>query len=295
MVDLTDENAKQARQGSVAAIIQLLNEYLADCGIRTRAVRENGILQLLCEAESAYQLDRDTLVPRIKEILETIGPKNIRRVRINSRIMREQQLLWLEEINRDPVHQLLWYEDITLARRNPFKKLAPDWKDRKNKSVKQALPKASNSAYEPYRRQLHRETTIGVLISLSVVVAGWFVYKFLATPKSLQPEVTRPGASLPVASNNPNANGINAANQTSGETSDSFVVAVRMAEQASLAGKTAQTRAQWLEIANRWQKASDLMSQVPESDRRYKTAQNRMRVYRQNSESALRQLQKRRS
>ncbi|MBD3560336.1 hypothetical protein H6S82_15955, partial [Planktothrix sp. FACHB-1355] len=92
MVDPTDQIAKQARSGSVAAIIQLMNEKLASNGVRTRAIRENGVLQMLCEAESPEQLERSTLVPQIREILQNIGPRNIRRVRINCRIVREQQL-----------------------------------------------------------------------------------------------------------------------------------------------------------------------------------------------------------
>ena len=38
---------KQAHQGSVAAIIQVLNQELSDLGVRTRAVYDGGLLQLL--------------------------------------------------------------------------------------------------------------------------------------------------------------------------------------------------------------------------------------------------------
>ena len=50
MVNSVNDIAKQARRGSVSAIIQILNEKLADSGVRTRAIFEDGILQLLCEA-----------------------------------------------------------------------------------------------------------------------------------------------------------------------------------------------------------------------------------------------------
>lgn len=286
MLDLRDENARQARKGSVAAIIQLLNENLADSGIRTRAVRENGILQLLCEAESAEQLDQPSLVPRIKEILETIGPKNIRRVRINSRIMREQQSLWLEEIHRDPVNQLLWYEEITLARRNPLTNLVSDWREPKNKYSQQALLKASTAPFERDRRQLQRGIVGGIALTAVGLILAWFLYKFLVTPEN-----KNPNDSLSVSSQNSNSSNISGNNQINED--DPFASAVRIAEQASLDGRKAQTRAQWLEIANRWQQASDLMAKVPASDRRYKTAQNRKKLYRQHSESALRQLEKR--
>ena len=112
------ETFGQARQGSVAAIIQILNERLSDLGIRTRAVVAEGMLQVLCEAPSSEQLEKTTVVDRVRQILENISPQNIKRVNINSRIVKEEQLLWFEEISRDPENSLLWSEVITLKR--PF-------------------------------------------------------------------------------------------------------------------------------------------------------------------------------
>jgi hypothetical protein len=51
MADRINDIIWQARQGSVAAIIQVLNESLVLSGVRTRAVFADGVLQLLCEAE----------------------------------------------------------------------------------------------------------------------------------------------------------------------------------------------------------------------------------------------------
>ena len=47
MVDRINDIAWQAHQGSVAAIIQVLNERLVMYSVRTRAVFVNGVLQLL--------------------------------------------------------------------------------------------------------------------------------------------------------------------------------------------------------------------------------------------------------
>ncbi|MBE9183055.1 hypothetical protein IQ268_31460, partial [Oculatella sp. LEGE 06141] len=75
-------------------------------------------------------------------------------------------------------------------------------------------------------------------------------------------------------------------------TSDPFVQAVRLAERAVADGQTAASSADWLDLASRWQRASDLMSQVPAQDNRYTTAQDRIQLYRQNSEAALQQAQR---
>jgi hypothetical protein len=42
-----------------------------------------------------------------------------------------------------------------------------------------------------------------------------------------------------------------------------------------------------LDLAARWQRASDLMAEVPDTDERYKTAQERVTAYKQNSVMAL--------
>ena len=68
MANSIDNIARQARQGSVAAIIQVLNDKLAHSGVRTRAVLENGVLQLLCEAAKTEQLEQSSLVERIQHI-----------------------------------------------------------------------------------------------------------------------------------------------------------------------------------------------------------------------------------
>ena len=94
MITQINDIAWQASQGSIAAIIQILNERLANSGVRTRAVFHSGVLQLLCEARTIEKLEKSTLVQKIRQILESIAPRNVHRVNINSRIVREQQLLW---------------------------------------------------------------------------------------------------------------------------------------------------------------------------------------------------------
>lgn len=290
MVDPIDDIARQARQGSVAAIIQVLNDKLADTGVRTRAMFADGILQLLCEASVPEQLEQSTLVEQIRQILESIAPRNIRRVNINSRIVREQQLLWLEEINRDPKAQLLWSQEIVLAQRNLFKRLAEDVKDRKIIKSQTPLPPPSSRLVRE-KRQFWRGIVGGASLSLFLLLFGWALYGWLGpklrdwmlsnssltpTPTTSQPPTTSP--------------------QTAGSISvDPFAEAVRIAEQAAITGKSAQSSAQWLDLAAKWQRASDLMAAVPSSDVRYQTAQDRVVSYRQKSEVAQREAQKRRS
>lgn len=296
MSDEADNILKQASQGSVAAIIQVLNEKFADFGVRTRAVFADGILQLLCEAATPEQLEQSILVEQVRQALEAIAPRNIRRVNINSRIVREQQLLWLEEINRDPKNQLLWSEEITLRRPHFFQQLALDWKTGRGATIKSKLPQFAGPRRLREQQQFWRGLVGGAGVSLLLLLAGWAVFHRFVAPLNHQiqaqaPVPTSPNTasqiSTPTATPSPSPSPPPALPQ-----GDAFVRAVRLAEQASKSGTTAQSSAEWLELAARWQQASDLMASVPANDARYQTAQNRAVAYRENSETALQQAQK---
>lgn len=289
MPDPMDDIAKQARQGSVAAIIQTLNEQLAEAGVRTRAVFADGALQLLCEAARPEQLEQSKLVAKVRQILEGIGPRNIRRVKINSRIVREQQLLWLEEIMRDPENQLLWSENIILAKPNLFKRIAEGVKDQQRTPRKEpAFPEVS-SQFGRKKKSYRLGIISGVGFSLLLLLLGWLSYQWLS-PKQNRQMATQGQNSLSDSSKQaltqkPRLN----------TASDSFAQAVRLAEQASTSSQNVKTAAQWLDVAAKWEQAADLMGAVQADDSRYKTAQGRMILYRQYSEVAQKQAKLKRS
>ncbi|MCT7949089.1 hypothetical protein NG798_04760 [Ancylothrix sp. C2] len=286
MVNPIDDIFTQARSGSVAAIIQVLNDKLASSGVRTRAVLEKGVLQLLCEAHEAEQLDKSFLVDRVREILESLEPANIRRVRINSRIVREQQLLWLDEVSRDPVNQLLWFYDITLKKPSLFKRLF----QRPIIVEKRAgfgLPKqmgGSSSFFEREQRQFWRGILIGGLgFSALLLLLAFVLHSSFGLRLSEQKEGEKP---LNVAGNSKPV-------PVKLQSRDMFAEAVRLAEQTSALGKQAQSRDEWLVIAAKWEQASALMAAVPASHPRYDVAQNRAALYKQNGETAQDEAEKR--
>ncbi|KPQ34615.1 MAG: Protein of unknown function (DUF2582) [Phormidesmis priestleyi Ana] len=335
------ETFGQARQGSVAAIIQVLNEQLSTLGIRTRAVVADGMLQLLCEAASPEQLTKDTVVERVRTELETISPQRIKKVKINSRIVREDQLLWLEEINRDPENALLWSEVITLKR--PF--FVKRWI--RDRHLKPAGPIFKDiSEPEPTSSSLISKIIGGSSLALLLLAAGWLFRDDLSqirsaeqpanqpteqladlpadpntvdtekvstaaiSPDERTADTTPPAASPSTTSNLPRSSttsappapatqpaantllpaantGTTDAAGNAGNVADAFAEAVRIAEQAAIDGQTATTAAEWLDLAARWQKASDLMSNIPSGNEQYATAQNRIAKYQANSQAAL--------
>ena len=284
MVDPMDNIWQQARQGSVAAVIQVLNERLSNRGIRTRAVLDRGILQLLCEAEEERQLEQTPVVEKVTEILEAIAPRHIRRVNINSRLVREQQLLWLEEIQRDPEGQLLWSELVKLRQPPIWKRWSYYRQGSPAQTRKTSLPDRTPSQSSREQRQFRRGIVGGLVGGGAVVVLGFVALSLLRSPDPVVSDPVEPAdTSEPATAND------------SGEStasSDPFPDAVRLAQAAAQEGQTAATEAEWLALAEKWQQASDLMAEVPAFDDRYQIAQDRTVRYRENSEAARSQAEK---
>ena len=302
MVDRINDIVWQAHQGSVAAIIQLLNEKLAKSGVRTRAIFSDGVLQLLCEAARVEQLEQSPLVEQIQQILESIAPRHIRLVNINSRIVREQQLLWLKEIDSDRENQLLWSQEITLIQPNILKQLIKDFTEAQAELGKPNFPKTpvSRPLVLINKEKHENKPKLRILAAAglcSLLLLGWVVYAQLGnklknlmqleTSKSLTTTNTNDRKTQTPATT-PN-------NSLSDSSDDPFGTAVRIANQASASGKTATTSTQWLEIAARWQRASDLMSTVPQKHSRYQEAKIRTQLYKKYSEAAQKEADKSKS
>ncbi|MEH2113076.1 hypothetical protein [Nostoc sp.] len=302
VVDRINDIAWQAHQGSVAAIIQLLNEKLAKSGVRTRAIFSDGVLQLLCEAARVEQLEQSPLVEQIHQILESIAPRHIRRVNINSRIVREQQLLWLKEIDSDRENQLLWSQEITLIQPNIIKQLIKDFTEAQAELGKPNFPKTSVSRplvlINKEKQKTKPQKKILVAAGLcSLLLLSWVVYAQLGnklknliqleTSKSLTTENTNK-TKVQIPSLVPN-------NSLSEQPDDPFTTSVRIANLASASGKIATTSTQWLEIAAKWQRASDLMSTVPQNHSRYQEAKIRTQLYKKYSEAAQKEADKSKS
>lgn len=273
-----DDIFQQARQGSVAAIIQVLNEKLANSGIRTRAVLDRGILQLLCEGETERQLEQTPVVEKVTYILEEIAPRHIRRVNINSRIVREQQLLWLEEIQQDPEGQLLWSELIVLKKPGFLTQWVNNRQANSPRKRKTPLPNYTPSQLTREQRQFRRGIIGGAIFSSLLVLGGLGVMSWWTTPQDSN------GEDLPVAETNSPID----ATAAQMPAADPFADAVRLAEATAKEGQTAQTGEEWLALAQKWQQASDLMAQVSASDDRYQIAQDRTMRYQENSQAAQR-------
>jgi len=315
MVKSNSKLVVQAEQGSVAAIIQVLNQQLSTSGVRVRAVLVRGVLQLLCEAVDVEPLERRRLVQHIRQILESLHPRHIRRVCINSRIINEQQLLWLDEVNRDPDGQLLWSEEILLTRPNIIVRWFNLW--RSPPSTDDILPIAKDRQRYA-QRQFWRGLWRGAILGAGLLVAGGLLYAWWRETSPGSGSVgllsdADTGSDSAIAESDsgqelppqPEADGADdrplvradaaAVDRKTDIITDPFTTAVQLAEHSVVKGQTATTAAEWLDIAATWQQASDLMGQVPPADNRYETAQNRYQLYQRYASEARLQAQNRQS
>lgn len=301
MVDRINDIVWQAHQGSVAAIIQLLNEKLAKSGVRTRAIFSDGVLQLLCEAARVEQLEQSPLVEQIQQILESIAPRHIRLVNINSRIVREQQLLWLKEIDSDRDNQLLWSQEITLIQPNILKQLIKDFTEAQAELGKPNFPKAPVSRpLVLINKEKHENKPKKKILAAaglcSLLLLGWVVYAQLGNNlKNLMQLETSKLTTENINDNKAQTPSRAANNSLSEPSDDPFAISVRIANLASASGKTATTSTQWLEIAAKWQRASDLMGTVPQNNSRYQEAKIRTQLYKKYSEAAQKEADKSKS
>jgi hypothetical protein len=306
MVDRINDILWQAQQGSVAAIIQVLNQKLSDSGVRTRAMFADGVLQLLCEARTEDMLEKSSLVNTIRQIIEQIAPKNIYKININSRIVREQQLLWLEEIHRDPENQVLWSEEITLEKPNPLQQFIKDLKERKAES-KNSLPKTqAPQSIITYNKNKSKNSAwgwffLGVSICMCFGITGFALFTLFGNRLQVPIRGSDSSTIVPVNKSVELQNPNNLKKETTQLTSnpsnsisadDPFADAVRIANETTKNGKKARNSTQWLELAASWQRASDLMNKVPRSHSRYQEAQIRTQLYREYSEAAQKQADK---
>lgn len=295
MVDRIQEIAQQARQGSMAALIQYLNERLSPVGVRTRAVFAEGVLQLLCEAATVEQLEQEQLVERIQAILEELSPRNLRRINLHARLAREQQLLWLEEISRDPENQLLWSEEITIVPPSFLKQLRQQMQTEEKAPIRKkeiAADLARSHALGKKRPKSYWHGMMGGIIFSVFALGGalaWYIW-YNRTDVAQENNNTNVEAILPVSpSVSVQAEPPVTAASSPAPAVDDFIAAVRLAESAALLGQEATGSAEWLKLAAQWQEAADLMAQIPPDDPRYPTAQERVQQYRQNSEIAQQQ------
>jgi polysaccharide biosynthesis transport protein len=119
----------------------------------------------------------------------------------------------------------------------------------------------------------------GLSITVLLGLLSWMVYQRLITiPNEAQPRSTAPNSSF-----------VTTSLTTATTTSDPFTAAVQLASLAAIATEKAHDKVDWQLVASQWQQAADLMATVPTAHDQYAIAQDRVSLYRSNSQYARQQ------
>ena len=273
-----------AHQGNVKAIMEILNKQLEEAGVNTRvALGANGILEILCEAGHPENLDKAMIVRRIKHSLDQLSPRPFQQVHIRSCLTNDVQSLWVSTLSCEARQKLLWSERIQIHHRPWFQQLLRRWgikppkrfRKRRRARLQTASSTPGTTAQSP-RTGLNLSSKQQLLMgAIALGFVGWFSHDWWALKMQVQQ----------------NTSTVNSVTQSEGTPSDTaedpFTQAVRLANEAATEGQAAKTYGEWLDLANRWQKASEFMALVAPNHPRYAEAQERVLSYRQNSEVAL--------
>ncbi|MEO1185278.1 MAG: hypothetical protein AAFX46_11505, partial [Cyanobacteria bacterium J06636_27] len=188
---------------------------------------------------------------------------------------------------------------------NPLKRIIRDFQENKKESQKLQLPQPQSSRHLLISNKTKPRKSFlgGMMNALGLCVlllsAGWLTYYFLsgkiknsietATLKYEVPNESNIKSSKPadITKNQLKTPVVNNSQATSKNLEDDiFYTAVRIANQAVEDRKTANTSEKWLDVAEKWQYASDLMAEVPSTHSRFKEAQSRIQLYKEYSDLA---------
>lgn len=304
-----------ARQGQPEAIASVVNHAIQSQGITAKAVLKDGSLLLLLE--SADVPDEQSLVPFIKRGLSELGIESLPTLKIYGRQQGQRLPAWQHEIELEPLAMEMPDEDEDDEIFNDDLDMPPDdqyiIEEEETLDEDEALmpegdlDEAEGDIDEEYypldedvsleeepppKKWYQNKVLLVVPIVLVVLLAGgagafWYLQqsKESATTESTAASVDPQTSSPPPAAPPPASTAISPAAPPSPAPSpatDPFGEAVRRATQAANLAQNAQTQAEWIEVANLWQQASELMGQVPQSSPNYDKAQPRVAQYEQN-------------
>ncbi|WP_229414714.1 hypothetical protein [Moorena producens] len=139
---------------------------------------------------------------------------------------------------------------------------------------------------------MRQGVVIGLGLGLFLILVGWLLNDWFGREiESLNPTQADHSAKDPANSSSSGSS----SNPDPPFTRDPFTEAMRLAQEAAAAGESVETSAQWLDVAAKWERASNLMETVKPDDQRYQIARYRVILYRKNSEEAQKQARKKRS
>ncbi|NES89655.1 MULTISPECIES: hypothetical protein [Okeania] len=306
-----------AKQGDPKIISSIINHSLQKKGINVQVTRDNDCLEVTLESDQVAN-QQAPLVEFIRTGIVKLGVESIHTVKVYGIQTGVQQPVWEDKIILDtpPTSDLPDFEEERSDLEDiqqPIdhldqKEVEADYETETDEDYYQEGEYDEETEYEEteyeeteyeenqeeisQQPQAQKKKTplilrillLFLLVSLATLAAlhfgGIFPLPFLSESKSENTETNDPDSSQPQTSSEDTETSPSPKTNDSGTTvSDPWYFAVTSAQSAAQKAQTAQTKSEWNAVANDWQKAVDLMKEVPESNPNYQTAQTKVLEY----------------
>lgn len=299
-----------AKQGDPKIISSIINHSLQKKGINVQVTRDNGCLEVTLESDQVAN-QQAPLVEFIKTGIVKLGVESIHTVKVYGIQSGDRQPVWEDEIllGTPPISDLPDFEEISDLEDIPQpvdeldrEEFEADYETETDEDYYEEGEYDTETEYEeneedeeeisPQLQPQKKKTPLILAILLLILLVplatlaalhfgGIFPLPFLSGSTSENTEANDPDdSSKPeISPENTEASESPKTNDSGATVSDPWYFAVTSAQSAAQKAQTAQTKSEWNAVANDWQKAVDLMKEVPESNPNYQTAQTKVLEY----------------
>ncbi|MDY7006270.1 MAG: hypothetical protein SWX82_20695 [Cyanobacteriota bacterium] len=308
-----------AKQGDPKIISSIINHSLQKKGINVQVTRDNACLEVTLESDQIAN-QQAPLVEFIRTGIVKLGVESIDTVKVYGIQTGDREPVWEDEIILDTplISDLPDFEESSDLEdiQQPIdeldqEKVEADYETETDEDYYEEgeydeETEYEETDYEEYEEEISQQPQaqkkktpliLAILLLIFLVplatlaalhFSGIYVLPFLSGSKSENTEANDPGGSSKpeISPENTEASASSTTNDSGATVSDPWYFAVTSAQSAAQKAQTAQTKSEWNAVANDWQKAVDLMKEVPESNPNYQTAQTKVLEYQNNLDVA---------
>ena len=311
---MTSKNLRElAKQGDPKVISSIINHSLQKKGINVQVTKDNDALEITLESDQVSNLQA-SLVKFIRTGVVKLGVESVNTVKVYGVLNGNETPVWEEEFFlRTPPKT-----NTSELKKESEVKNFPKTVDKLDQELETAYETEKDEDYdqeeyeeeveyeeeddddelseEPHSQKKNLITAILLSVLLVLVAvptalhfSGIFPLPFFS---SLRPEKNESNDTKESKLETSPADSQPSGYPQTTTVSNPWYFAVRNAQSAAQKAQIAQTKSEWNSVTSDWQKAVDLMKEVPESNQNYQTAQTKIIEYQNNLDIAKKRADK---
>ncbi|NEO56809.1 MAG: hypothetical protein F6K54_29290 [Okeania sp. SIO3B5] len=307
-----------AKQGDPKIISSIINHSLQKKGINVQVTRDNDCLEVTLESDQVAN-QQAPLVEFIRTGIVKLGVESIHTVKVYGIQTGDLQPVWEDKIilGTPPTSDIPDFEEgsdlediqqpIQPIDELDREEVEADYETETDEDYYEEEEYDEETEYEEneeYEEEISEQPpaqkkktplilAIPLVIFLVLLAAlaalhfsGIFPLPFLSESKPENTETNDSDSPQPQTSSEDTETSPSPKTEPEATVTNPWYFAVKSAQTAAEKARTAQTKSEWNAVANDWQKAVELMKEVPESDPNYQTAQTKVLEYQNNLDIA---------